>query len=69
MKKIFQRSSTGHLIGFYEVRLAPVTYAAIELFHQQMRAHTPIIRSLPKIGRNDLCLCKSGKKYKYCHGK
>ena len=22
-----------------------------------------------KIGRNSLCHCKSGKKYKYCHGK
>ena len=22
----------------------------------------------PKVGRNDPCPCKSGKKYKYCHG-
>ena len=22
-----------------------------------------------KLGRNDLCNCNSGKKYKYCHGK
>ena len=25
-------------------------------------------RSLPKVGRNDLCPCGSGKKYKHCHG-
>jgi preprotein translocase SecA subunit len=25
-------------------------------------------RELPKVGRNDLCPCGSGKKYKYCHG-
>jgi preprotein translocase subunit SecA len=25
-------------------------------------------RSVPKVGRNDLCPCGSGKKYKYCHG-
>jgi len=25
-------------------------------------------RTLPKVGRNDLCPCGSGKKYKYCHG-
>jgi preprotein translocase subunit SecA len=25
-------------------------------------------RMLPKVGRNDLCPCGSGKKYKYCHG-
>ena len=27
------------------------------------------IRSQPKIGRNDLCSCGSGKKYKHCHGR
>lgn len=27
------------------------------------------IRTTPKIGRNDLCPCGSGKKYKNCHGK
>jgi len=35
---------------------------------------TPVVhetyrRSTPKIGRNDPCLCGSGKKYKQCHGK
>lgn len=25
-------------------------------------------RSTPKVGRNDLCPCGSGKKYKHCHG-
>jgi preprotein translocase subunit SecA len=25
-------------------------------------------RELPKVGRNDLCPCGSGKKYKHCHG-
>jgi preprotein translocase subunit SecA len=27
-----------------------------------------IVREAPKIGRNDLCPCGSGKKYKKCHG-
>ncbi len=26
-------------------------------------------RSVPKVGRNDVCPCGSGKKYKKCHGK
>ncbi len=30
---------------------------------------TPYIRQQPKIGRNDPCPCKSGKKYKHCHGR
>lgn len=29
---------------------------------------TPIVRSEPKVGRNDPCPCGSGKKYKHCHG-
>ncbi len=27
-----------------------------------------IVRDAPKVGRNDLCPCGSGKKYKKCHG-
>ncbi len=26
-------------------------------------------RTVPKVGRNDMCPCGSGKKYKYCHGR
>ena len=26
-------------------------------------------QEVDKIGRNDLCLCGSGKKFKHCHGK
>jgi SEC-C motif-containing protein len=29
----------------------------------------PIVRSSPKVGRNDPCPCGSGKKYKHCCGK
>jgi hypothetical protein len=28
----------------------------------------PYVREEPKLGRNDLCFCGSGKKYKKCHG-
>ena len=30
---------------------------------------TPIVNEEPRINRNDLCPCGSGKKYKNCHGK
>ena len=30
---------------------------------------TPIVREEPKVGRNDLCPCGSGKKYKKCCGR
>jgi len=29
----------------------------------------PFVRDIPKVGRNELCPCGSGKKYKLCHGK
>ncbi|MHB8148174.1 MAG: SEC-C metal-binding domain-containing protein, partial [Vulcanimicrobiaceae bacterium] len=28
----------------------------------------PVHRDQPKVGRNDLCPCGSGKKFKKCHG-
>jgi len=28
-----------------------------------------VVRTQPKVGRNDPCPCGSGKKYKFCHGK
>ena len=28
-----------------------------------------VVRSFEKVGRNDLCPCGSGKKYKHCHGR
>ena len=31
-------------------------------------AATEPVRSEPKLGRNELCYCGSGKKYKHCHG-
>ena len=31
-------------------------------------APQPMVRTQPKVGRNDPCPCGSGKKYKQCHG-
>ncbi len=31
--------------------------------------HKPVVRSGPKLGRNDPCSCGSGKKYKQCCGR
>jgi uncharacterized protein YecA (UPF0149 family) len=32
------------------------------------REETELTRKLAKAGRNDLCPCGSGKKFKWCHG-
>ncbi|MDR0933754.1 MAG: SEC-C domain-containing protein, partial [Burkholderiaceae bacterium] len=33
------------------------------------KKHSPVVNAVPKVGRNELCPCQSGKKYKHCHGK
>ena len=35
----------------------------------ELVGETPVVREEPKIGRNDLCPCGSGKKYKKCCGR
>ena len=35
---------------------------------QPPAAPQPMVRTQPKVGRNDPCPCGSGKKYKQCHG-
>ncbi len=36
--------------------------------HHHHAPTAPVVRSEPKIGRNDPCSCGSGLKYKKCHG-
>lgn len=36
---------------------------------EQETKKTPVVRDMPKVGRNDPCPCRSGKKYKNCCGK
>ncbi|MEJ7627729.1 MAG: preprotein translocase subunit SecA [Ferruginibacter sp.] len=54
-----------------QVEAAGQDYAANE--NDYFDPSTPVkqapVRVEPKIGRNDLCPCGSGKKYKHCHGK
>jgi preprotein translocase subunit SecA len=35
----------------------------------QQEEHNPYVRSDKKVGRNEVCPCGSGKKFKHCHGK
>jgi preprotein translocase subunit SecA len=43
--------------------------AATAASHSQQPQNVTVVRSMPKVGRNDPCPCGSGKKYKYCHGR
>ncbi|MDF2380304.1 preprotein translocase subunit SecA [Nostoc ellipsosporum NOK] len=54
-----------------EIDAAGQDYAANE---RDMLDNGPVVKQepvkvAPKIGRNELCPCGSGKKYKHCHGK
>jgi preprotein translocase subunit SecA len=42
--------------------------AALEPEPPSTAAVPPFVRELPKVGRNELCPCGSGKKFKHCHG-
>lgn len=37
--------------------------------HHHHEPQAPMKREAPKVGRNDPCVCGSGKKYKKCCGK
>ncbi|MFA7241694.1 MAG: UPF0149 family protein [Sulfuricellaceae bacterium] len=42
--------------------------AIYRFWRDQSAAQTPMRRASPKVGRNDLCPCGSGKKFKQCCG-
>lgn len=50
------------------VDILPQAVAAIYNFWLSKRTPTPIQREQPKVGRNELCPCGSGKKFKQCCG-
>lgn len=50
------------------VDMLPQTVAAIYNFWLSRRKQVPIQRGQPKVGRNNLCPCGSGKKFKQCCG-
>jgi hypothetical protein len=55
---------------FDGVELASVRQVTWELLHS-LKERRPFFRSVqssPRTGRNDLCPCGSGKKFKKCHG-
>ena len=51
----------------HQEMIEPAVHELFEHFSKQrMNLSQPIVRSEPKIGRNDPCPCGSGKKYKKC---
>ncbi len=55
--------SVGAFAGAAQAGGAGATHAAAQ------GSAVTVVRSQPKVGRNDPCPCGSGKKYKQCHGR
>ncbi len=51
------------------VRYQHADYDAALAADDEAAVAQPIERQFAKVGRNDLCPCGSGKKFKHCHGK
>ena len=57
-----------HPLDDLDVAIVTVVDAVMDIA-DITRPHAPIVRAQPKVGRNDLCPCGSGRKYKQCHGR
>jgi uncharacterized protein len=55
------------LVASCQEELAPTVQEVYDYWLEKRRPQT-LRREAPKIGRNDPCLCGSGKKYKHCCG-
>jgi preprotein translocase subunit SecA len=62
-----QSASHGSIGAFDSGGSAPARQAGPSARSQPDSA--TVVRSVPKVGRNDPCPCGSGKKYKFCHGR
>jgi preprotein translocase subunit SecA len=46
----------------------PLSGNVMEIDAPRGPSPSPLVRAVPKVGRNEPCPCGSGRKYKHCHG-
>ncbi len=70
-----QHQNMGGFAGSGSAQAAPRAPAAVGArpagagpMAQSQPQNAQVVRTAPKVGRNDPCPCGSGKKYKHCHG-
>ncbi len=70
MQRLLKKYRGNQDKAFDELPLEEQRYMVTYMMQQQQEEERqmPVVRSEPKIGRNDPCPCGSGKKYKKCHG-
>ena len=69
---VTQQSATHTSMGSFGAQASALNPGAAAPARQPARdqgGSVTVIRSHPKVGRNDPCPCGSGKKYKHCHGR
>ena len=64
---VARRSAVGEGVG--PARRPPAEAGAPESHRAPSDAQSPYVRGGRKIGRNEVCPCGSGKKFKQCHGR
>ena len=62
-------SATHGSIGAFGENTAPRAGPSGTAAARPQGERVTVVRSQPKVGRNDPCPCGSGKKYKHCHGR
>ena len=65
-------SATHTSMGSFGASALPASGGAAPARSSQARSQgdsVTVVRSHPKVGRNDPCPCGSGKKFKHCHGR
>ena len=53
----------------FDARKAQQTAQRSAMAQGRQAKNVTVVRTMPKVGRNDPCPCGSGKKYKNCHGR
>ncbi len=66
---VAQYSLNGELHSHHEKSRFVREQGAWAYIDGEMVKPAPMVRSMPKVGRNEPCPCGSGKKYKKCCGK
>ncbi|MGL4987130.1 MAG: preprotein translocase subunit SecA [Treponemataceae bacterium] len=66
-RQISMNAQHGNLQNFGSHQIPQQRSSAMQ--NKNQPENVPVVRNMPKVGRNDLCPCGSGKKYKQCHGR
>ena len=63
-----RRDMQPHHLNFEHSAISELVLAEQPVITNTAPEMNTVIRNEPKVGRNELCPCGSGKKYKHCHG-